>query len=601
MKPGLLTALAVGISISLSTNALAASTQREVVVTATRTPVTADQTLSSVSVITREQIEASGSQDVLAILQTVPGLDIARSGGIGQQSSVFLRGTNSNHVLVLIDGVRVSATGTGAFAWEQLSLAQVERIEIVRGPRAALWGSDAIGGVIQLFTRRAEGFDGALIVGNHDTYGVEAGTGMRADTGGFDLRVGYTDAGGTNAQSPDGFSFDPDNDGTTHRNALLHADIAIGEQRLDAMASRRDNDIEFDQGESETRQTQVALSLDGALAAHWAHHLAIASVRDTLITPAFFSRFDSRREQADWNHTLSLAERNELLFGVAYVRERGDNIDTFGNNAIFSERRDNRAAFAAWRGGAGRHDFEASGRYDDNSTFGGESTFAAAWGWSLGERLRSTLGYGEGFRAPTLNELYSPGFGGLFAGNPNLDPERSRNVEAGLQFDVSSDARVSLRAYRNDIRGLIDFSGGDTFTAININRARIEGVEFDSRWTGDEWSIDANATWQHAEDRDGGGPLLRRAPRKANVSVDRHFDNGTRVGAELHAASSRPDVGTELGGYSTLALHGRWPWRAGWNLDARIDTLFDRDYVLVSGYNTPGMTALLSLRWGDVE
>src|SRR5690606_28876766 len=169
----------------------------------------------------------------------------------------------------------------GSFAWEHLALVAIERIEIVRGPRAALWGSDAIGGVIQVFTRRTEGFDAALGVGNHDTVAAEAGAGWRDERGGLDLRLGATDAGGVNSTSPDNFGFDPDDDGFVQRNAVLHADLALGAQRLDASAMRRHDDIEFDQGESERRQTQAGLGLDGSFGGAWEHRLAFGALRDT--------------------------------------------------------------------------------------------------------------------------------------------------------------------------------------------------------------------------------------------------------------------------------------------------------------------------------
>lgn len=590
-------ALALGVALSFPMAAQSATEQPEVVVTANRAAVTVDQTLASVSVITRDQIEASATNDLLDLLRAVPGLDIVRGGGLGQQTSVFLRGTNSNHVLVLIDGVRVAALGTGAFAWEQLALGQVERIEIVRGPRAALWGSDAIGGVIQIFTRRAEGFDAALSVGNHNTFGAEAGAGLRDERGGFDVRIGHTDSGGTNAQNPQGFAFDPDDDGFVHRNAQVHGDLALGEQRLSALASRRDNDIEFDQGESATRQSHYSLALDGALGDAWNHHFALASARDSLITPAFFSRYDSRREQWDWNHALTLAERNELLLGLAYVRERGANLDTFGNELIYTARRTNRAGFAAWRVGMEQHDFELSGRHDDNSQFGGEDTFSAAWGWQASDVMRTAVSVGEGFRAPTLNELYSPGFGELFAGNPLLRPERSRSIEAGAEFVLARGTNLGLSAYRNEVHDLVDFSGGDTFQAINIRRVRIDGIEADATLAIAEWRLSANATWQNAEDRESGAPLLRRPDRKASVILDRVFDGGARIGLEGHAASSRPEFGGDLPGYGLLSLRGRLPLSDTLALDARVENLLDRDYVLVRGFNTPGMTALITLRW----
>ena len=592
-----LSSLALAVGAALPVRAQSAAEQPEVVVTANRVATTVDDTLAAVSVFTRADIEASGTADVLDLLRQMPGIDVARSGGLAQQSSVFVRGTNSNHVLVLIDGVRVSASGTGAYAWEQLSLDQIERIEVVRGPRAALWGSDAIGGVIQLFTRRADGVDAAVSVGNHDTYGAQAGAGARDERGGFDARVGYTESRGTNSQNPEGFGFDPDDDGFIHRNALLHGDLALGAQTLSAMASRRDNDVEFDQGESASEQSQYSVALDGALATDWTHHAQVASVRDTIDTPAFFSRFETSREQADWNHAVALRERTDVLFGLAYVRERGENIETFGNTDVYDARRHNRALFGALRHGTGAHDLEASARHDDNSTFGGETTLSAAWGWQLADGVRTTLSYGEGFRAPSLNELYSPGFGGLFAGNPALEPEHARNVEAGLRLG-DGDATLDLRAWHNRVDDLVDFSGGTTFQAINIRRARIHGLEADAHWTLAAWSLSASATWQDAEDRDTGNDLIRRAPRKAAATVERVFGNGARLGLEGFASSSRPEFGGDLPGYGLLSLRGSLPLARGWWLDGRVENLLDRDYFLIRGYNTPGMTALATLRWG---
>jgi vitamin B12 transporter len=589
-------ALAVGLALSLSV-AQAATPQAEVVVTASRTSTAIDETLASVSVITRADIEASATLDLLDLLRAVPGLDIVRGGGQGQQTSVFLRGTNSNHALLLIDGMRVSALGTGSFAWEQLALSQIERIEIVRGPRAALWGSDAIGGVIQVFTRRTDGFDAALSLGNHDTFGAEAGAGWRDERGGVDVRLGMTDAGGINSRTPESSSFDPDDDGFVYRNAMLHADLALGDQRLDAMALRRDNDIEFDQGESETRQSQYGVGLDGTLAVDWNHRIAFGASRDTLITPAFFSRYDSHREQADWTHDLAVNADARLLFGLGYVRERGDSIDTFGGEPIYRARRNNRAAFVSWNQQVKAHRFEASARHDDNSQFGGETTVSGAWGWQLNDTLRLSLGGGEGFRAPTLNELYSPGFGGLFAGNPLLDPERSRSWELGLDAGRPGDWRFGVRAYRTAIRDLIDFSGGETFQAINIERVRIDGIEADAEWNLGAWVASANATWQDARNAFSGDALLRRPDRKGTVALDWRGSAGTRIGLEAHAASSRPEFGGDLPGYGLLSLRGQLPLSSQLRLEGRIENLLDREYTLVRGFNTPGMTALLTLRW----
>jgi len=570
-----------------------------IVVTAARAPENISDTLAAVAVIDRDAIEASASHDLIDLLRRAPNLDIARGGGVGQQTSLFLRGGNSNHVLVLIDGVRVSALGTGAYAWEQLPLAQIERIEIVRGPRAALWGADALSGVIHIITRRQAGTDVALIAGNHDSYGIESGIGTETVSGArFGARAGWFDTRGTNATTPAHWSFDPDRDGQTRRNLSAFAQGGIGTQTLSANLLHNDNDVQFDQGESATTQDVFGLALEGALASGWNHRLNLGGNRDRLDTPTSFTRYDSRREQADWLHTL---DRIGLTFGLSWLHERAESLDTFSNTATYDQGRHNEAAFAAWHGGVGAHSFELSGRFDDNSVHGGHDSFAAAWGWRLSESLKLSASWGQGFRAPTMNELYSPGFGGWYAGNPNLDPETAKNAELSLRYATDGFGNFTLRAFRNDVDGLIDFSGGDTMHAININQARVDGAELEWQWRRGAWNIDANASWQDARDRNTDAKLLRRAPRKANLIVEREFGNGARFGVEGHAAAARPDYGVELPGYGLVALRGQLPLTAGWRLDARIENLFDRDYRLVDAYTTPGLTAMLTLRWRRQE
>ncbi len=188
--------LGLAVALAISSWADAATRQPVVVVTATRHAQTIDDSLAGVSVITREDIDRAATRDLVDLLRLQTGIDIVRSGGLGQQTSLFMRGSNSNHVLVLIDGVRIASANTGGYAWENLPLGQIERIEIVRGPRAAQWGSDAIGGVIQIFTRRGEGLDVTTLVGSHRTAGAEAGWGHRQPGHGYRLRVGYLDSEG---------------------------------------------------------------------------------------------------------------------------------------------------------------------------------------------------------------------------------------------------------------------------------------------------------------------------------------------------------------------------------------------------------------------
>lgn len=568
-----------------------------VVVTASRVPVAASDALVAIDVIDREQIDAAATQDVVDLLRRVPGVDIVRGGGIGQQASVFIRGTNSNHALVLIDGIRVGALGTGTYAWEHLPLAQIERIEVVRGPRAALWGADALGGVIQIFTRRDAAAHASLHVGNHDTYGVAAGMGQRGEHGGFGVHAGWLETRGQNATTPGNWSFDPDRDGALLRNLTVHGDMALGTQRLEAMLLHADNDIGFDQGESSARQDVQSLAVSGELAAQWQHRLTLGGSRDRLDTHTAFTAYHSRRRQADWQHVIAHAAAGETTLGLAWLDERGEQLDTFAGEAVYAQSRTTRSVFGNWRGRAGAHAFEVSGRHDDNNVYAGNSSFGAAWGWDLGDAVRLSASWGEGFRAPTMNELYSPGWGGWYSGNPDLAPEQSKNIELALRVTPDNAGEFELRVFRNDIDDLIDFSG-EQAQAINIARARIDGAEVSWRWMGAAWSLHTHATWQDPHSRDTGEALLRRPARKASALLERQFDGGLRLGMEGIAASDRPDYGgVKLGGYGLLALRASLPLTQAWTLDARVENLLDRDYTLVDGYHTPDATALLTLRW----
>jgi vitamin B12 transporter len=566
----------------------------EVVVTATRSASTVDDTLASVSIITREQIDASQAPDLLELLRLLPGVDVSRTGGPGQSTTLFLRGTNSNSVLVLIDGIRVSSVNSGLFDFAHLPLGQIERIELVRGPRAALWGSDAIGGVLQIFTREPDGPGATARFSRYATLDGVARFGARDDRGGFAATVSGSSAGGFSAQTPDGFAYDPDADGYLNRSASVRGDIALGSQRLAASAIGTSADVEFDQGESDAENVSLGVSLSGPLREGWAHALTVGGADEAIGTPAFFQTFDSRRESVDWIHDVALGNAGALVAGVNWLHEEGVNTDTFSGSPVFDRSRHNTGAFATWRGGSGVLDAELSGRYDDNSQFGGESTFQAAVGWTVSDDWRVIASAGEGFRAPNLNELYSPGFFGLFAGNPDLQPERSRSAELGVRGAVGAHA-LSAHAYRTRVRDLISFTGGETFEAENIGRAEIDGIELEWRWRGDRWGTSANATLQDPENADTGTALLRRPRRKFGLAVDRQLCEQADATLEGQYTSERDDFAGPLGSYTLVNARIAWRARSGLRLGARLDNATGRDYALAGGFGTPGRSLMFTI------
>lgn len=582
--------------------------QPTVQVTASRVAETVDSALADVSVITRQDIDASVARDALDLLRLEAGVDLYRTGGAGQQTSLFLRGTNSNQVLVLIDGVRVSSQNTGAFAFEQLPLDTVERIEIVRGPRASYWGSDAIGGVIQIFTRKLEGPRVALGYGSYRDADGSAGIGHWNGTDGFSVQVGARHVGGFSATNrricngPDDpyCIFNLDDDSYRNKNFTGRAAHQFGSQVLSASLYRSQAEVQFDQGYSDVIEQSGGVNLEGALGENWNHRLAFGNSREDLETPAFTTLHRTRRNSLLWQNEFRLDERQRLVAGVDFVREKGETRDTFSGSTVYQRERDNRAVFGGWRGDFGALDGEVALRHDDNGDFGGATTGSLALGWRISPLLRAYANLGRGFRAPTMNELFHPGYGGYFAGNPALDPERSRSAEVGVEFTPDANQRLKANLYTSRVKDLISFTGPQN-RAENIAKAEIDGAEFEYQLKLDAWSLRANYTWMDARNGDTDQPLLRRPKQKASGVIERAFGERWRAGAEIVYAGRREDVGgsgtVNLSSYTLVNLRAGVTLTPAWSLAARVENLTDRDYELVRGYNTAGRSGYLEVVW----
>jgi len=578
------------------TNDQSVATEPTIQVTATRMAQTVDASLADVTVITRADIEASGAPDVFDLLRTQAGVDVARTGGPGEQASLFLRGSNSNHVLVLVDGVRIASTGTGGVDFSLLPLDAVQRIEIVRGPRAAYWGSDAIGGVVQIFTRKLSGPHAAVRYGSYDDASASAGIGQQGERGDFSVQAGIRHVRGFSAENPQGFGFNPDDDGLRNRNLAASGDLKLGTQTLSANALYSDSVNEFDQGTSHTIEQDLGAALAGDISPRWFQRLSLGSARDDLDTPDFFELFRSRRQSATWLNIFTLTPDQSLTAGVERVHESGENVDTFAGADMFNQSRDNTAAFAGWNGHVQSFDWELAARHDHNSVFGGASTGSGAFGWRVLPSLRFTASFGQGFRAPSLNEQFSPGFGGLFAGNPALQPERSQSRELGAEWTPTAQLSFRLSAYHTRIDNLIDFTG-PLFQAENTARAKIDGAELETHWQRDGWTFVGNATWQDARDPQTGEHLLRRASRKGDLLLTRAFSERVNAGLELYAEGPRPDIGGPLAGYALINARVNVVLSPAWQLHLRAENLADRSYFLARGFNTPGRSGWVEIAW----
>ncbi len=611
--------LVAAIFVALSTApAIAQSTTPDVTnldrveVTAVRHAQTVDDALASVTVIDREQIEHSPAVDLIGLLAQQAGVDVSRTGGAGQSSSVFLRGANSNQTLVLIDGVRVASTGQGVFDFAHLPLDQIQRIEIVRGPRAAFWGSDAIGGVLQIFTRKP----GQLVVraqaGSYGTYGGSVSVGTPQDR---DSRIGVTlgdsRARGFSATYPDPgnpfSSYNPDDDGYRNRNFSVRGSTPLGSQTLGLTAIHTNANVEFDSGPSLgndptrtlARNSSGGLSLSGPLTDHWSHSLVLGGAREDLDTPVYGSQSRSRRTSLDWVNTLSGVGGGALTFGGNWQRENGNSISAYSVNPSgveYARSTTNTAAFLGYGAHFGAHQIELAVRHDRNSQFGSATTGNAAWGSQIAPATRIRASWGQGFRAPSFNELYSPGFFGSFAGNPDLQPERSRSFEAGLEFKPSAAHAFTLSAWKTRVNQLIAFDGAN-FQAINVAHAELNGAELGYRFTAGGWSAGLAATVQDPHNADTGADLLRRPKRKLASDVRYSFGNGWDVAVDALTTSARADFDRRLPGYALVNVALGWNVNPSLRLEGRLGNLLDADYTLASGYNTAGRNVMFSLVW----
>jgi vitamin B12 transporter len=584
----------------------------EALVTATRTEQTLAATLSSSTVITRRQIEAAQTPELIELLGRQAGVEFARTGVPGSQASVFMRGANSSQTLVLIDGVRMNTALTGAAALGGIALDSIERIEIVRGNLSSLYGSEAIGGVIQIFTRGADR--------TGVTLGGEAGSGrywsgnamlaQRFDGGSLAASAAVRSSApfssiDTSQVIPGPFApgANPDIDGNRNGNASLRAQGRAGPFDLAASLWGSRNETDFDNTSDGPTATQRETSNQSAMQASAAFspldglrlQLALGRTSDDTdnVSSAPFSFDNSEYEAGNRSATLSaqwrVADGFEATAAYELLRQEGSSTaydPTFGGTLTEFSRRVNSFRLGA-TGAHGRHHLQANLRYDDYSDFGSATTGLAAYGFDLDPRWRLSVQWANAFRAPSFNDLYFP-----FFGNPDLSAEKSRGGEVALRY---GDERATMRLalFRNRTTNLIVYDPA-LQRAGNVAQADIDGVELIATARLADWSLQADATATRAEDGATGEALLRRAPYRLHFSAARSVGpldglfeitwNDGRYDSDINTFAR-----TRLASYTLARLALAWRATDKVRLTLRIENLFDADYELVDGYNTPGI------------
>lgn len=558
----------------------------ELIVTATRLPMPEDEVLASTIVIDRDAIELSGASDPGDILRFHAGLELSRNGGPGQTTAIFIRGANSNQTLVMVDGVRINPGTIGLGALQNIAPSTIERIEIVKGPRSALWGTDAIGGVINVITRREASnvWTAEAGYGAYDTEQASLNGGMSIGPAQLGLGVAWIDSQGFPTRSDDNVDRGFHNlSGTASlRVDVGPADVALSYWRAEGRTEYSDfNLAPLDQDFADsTVALKVAVPLGDTLDANFTASHFDDSIDQNQTTDYLRTRRDTVDAQVDWRRASQTWSTGAMVtLEHASSRSYGDEYDSDTNNVNL---------YVQDQLDIGPHRALAAVGYTDHETAGNAWTWNLEYGYTLaGATLLYALG-GTGYRAPDATDRYG------YGGNPGLEPERSFNLEAGVRHRFSIAQSVSLSWFRNEIDDLIVWVPDpvDPFAGQlgNVDLARIEGLEAAWEYAAGPWLARAEAIHQNPRNVTTGERLLRRAENSLTVALTRSF--GTLdLGFDALATGDRKDFGYPspgtLSSYVLVNLLARWRPTPALTLVARLENALNEQYELADTFNTP--------------
>ncbi|MBL4729774.1 MAG: TonB-dependent receptor [Gammaproteobacteria bacterium] len=573
----------------------------EIIVAANRIEQPLSTVLAATTVINKETIRRSQAQNLAGLLAGVPGMQFSPSGGQGAQTSLFMRGTESDHTLILVDGVQMTTNSGTAGRLEFIPLDQIERIEIVRGPRSSVYGSEAIGGVVNIITKPniQEDFSGSvkLMAGTENSSDANIGLQGRVGKSTLSLNASRRETDGID-NSERGSS---DDDGYENESLSLSFSHQFSELfSLSSTYSSFDAQSDYDDGVVNTDSQQFSTTVKASFTEQWDSNFIFEQFKeDSMDVGAFgITNSSSENKKLSWQNTYTFNASNLLSFGIDH-QEQELRYASFG--AVQTDTsRDNDGVYGVYIRESGPVDFTLSFRNDDNERFGNHSTGSIALGRDFGESVRAWVSYGTAFKAPNLIDLYVdfPSF--FFFANPNLKPETAESVELSLQAEVLG-ATWQINVFRNDIDDLI--STDATFTSLaNIQEARIDGMEATVTSNVAGWRLDAALTFLDHENRSTGVNLLRRPEQTLSLNIAREF-GALEIAVNVLAQNEHLDINPVNFGASTVGGYGVVNLLAGYRLSddlslrLRIGNFLDKEYQIVDGFNTQGRTAQLSLNY----
>lgn len=600
----------------------------EVVVTASRTPQARQNVIGDVTVIDREEIERIGAGSINDVLRLQPGVQVVSTGGAGTEASVFLRGTGSDQIVVLVDGLRINSATLGKTSFENIPLAQIEKIEILRGSASSLYGADAIGGVIQIFTRKSVSekplINAAIGLGSYNTKTAEFGINGGINALKYGVNVSSLD---TNSFSARRIRTGKDSDDDSYRNlstsAYAELELAKGHSwGLQFFESKGHNEFDGSNYENFSEQTlqSYAFTSKNQFTDFWhstfklgmgvddsdSHAKPNTNPASSSYNPKGISKYRTEQKQISWQNDFTLPLGTLTL---AYDRLEQDVSSEANVKTKFKKERNDDSFLASYLLDQGNHSVQASIRENHNTQFGNYTTGGAGYGYRITPQWRVTANYGKAFRAPTFNQLYYPNFG-----DPTLSPEKSDNVEAAVKY-TGGKFNAGVTVFQNKIRSLLANAGPATssctlggFCPINVGKVEIQGVTTEASWNiYDNLLLSGNFTLQAPRDEATDNLTPRQGNRYGTVNL-LHTWGDLQWGAEVLGSSTRYNniANTKvMQGYALVNFTANYRINPEWKLEARANNVLDKNYVLAytgntatsPAYNTAGSNLFVGLRY----
>lgn len=597
-----------------------------VITTAARQPQSPREVIGDVSLIDQASIQATAAISLPDLLARQPGLQISSNGGAGKPSSVFLRGNNSQHTLVLIDGIRVGSATLGAAAFQHFPLSQIDHIEILRGPAASLYGSDAIGGVIQIFTKTGQkGFHPSAEIGygSHNSIEAKAGISGGDDDTRYALNLAHSKTDGISAiKNSSNPGFYPDDDGYENNSlsfSLTHKineGNELGASLISAWGKNQLDGYVFDDNyaavaqsydyRDETRNSSANIWSKNRLTSNWSSLIKLghSSDKNTSFTPQSATDYSDKTSRIQTEQT-QLSWLNDIKTDLGTFQLGAETLEqkVSGDVAYAVDQRRINSLQAGYLAHFGDVSLQMNARSDDNSQLGRHNTGSTGLAWQLNDDWQLGGTVGTAFKAPTFNDLYWPE-DPYSSGNANLSPEESNNKELFIRYSAGT-INASLTAYNNKVTNLIQWAESRPYFSqpMNVGEAQLRGITLTSDWQQGDYLAGFSYDYLDASDESAGANhgkrLARRAKHSGLIYAGMALDTWT-LRTEIQAQGHRFDDAAnkkELAGYALTNLSASWKINKDWSLQARVNNLFDQEYEQVKDYGTLGRNAMLNLRW----